>query len=710
MKNREMEDTMKHASFIKSLKLTCALAPLLGGAQQVAAQSIDYSSFEDLFGEPITVGATGTPKRASEVPVNMTIITAEQIRRSGSRDIPEILRAYVGIDVQRTSQNNARVAIRGRNVDSGRMRVLINGRDTFRTYEGVTQWASLPVSMAEIRQIEIVRGPSTSLYGANAVTGVINIVTFNPLSENISNITARIGSTGLKEVSGVATLQFGEGAGGIRISASHFEADIFDAPIPAIDIALRGEPDDNKISVDGLFQVADNIQWGVEFTYFEGVVNSMSEFGVPAYGSMEDYSIKSSLSIDTSSGKWNLVAHRNRNKEIRLTAITLETGDFIISSDIDATSDFIELSNSRTMGEKSSVRFSAGYKNDVTDQFGIGGNFLGTGYVGIRTLYGSALWDYAASEELTITGAARLDRLSPRRTAAEADFLPFTNDDYQSFAELSINLGIVYKVTELDSLKLTYARGFNAPNLFQFGGNISVTEVFLPFAAFGGGPNLRPSIVQQVELSYTTAIEDISGLLSIASYYRWDSGFFGTSTTGRVAPAPSGNLYAGPGVIGDFYTYGIELDLSSKSDTGLHWALRYSFAKTGGEIDRDPSLGTFVADILPFTELELRDASSKHIATAIVGYEKNGFWVDALVNYKSGFDTVSGVVNIPGFLDPTVSIGDAVVGNFTLGYKFESGLSVAARGEGVFHKLQEQSAAPSLAAERRIWLSISYDF
>ncbi|MBL4837116.1 MAG: TonB-dependent receptor plug domain-containing protein, partial [Kordiimonadaceae bacterium] len=166
-----------------ALKLSCSTIALFLAATQAHAQSIDYSSFEDMFGEPITVGATGTPKRASEVPVNMTIITAHQIRRSGSRDVPEILRTLVGLDVQRVTQTNANVAIRGMNIDGGRLRVLINGRDTFRTYEGVTQWATLPVSMAEIRQIEVVRGPSTSLYGANAVTGVVNIITFNPLNE-----------------------------------------------------------------------------------------------------------------------------------------------------------------------------------------------------------------------------------------------------------------------------------------------------------------------------------------------------------------------------------------------------------------------------------------------------------------------------------------------------------------------------------------------
>src|SRR5690349_12868807 len=64
-----------------------------------AAQSIDYNALETLFGEPVTMSATGKPQRASEVPATMEIITADDIRRSGATNIPDILRHYAGINV-----------------------------------------------------------------------------------------------------------------------------------------------------------------------------------------------------------------------------------------------------------------------------------------------------------------------------------------------------------------------------------------------------------------------------------------------------------------------------------------------------------------------------------------------------------------------------------------------------------------------------------
>jgi len=72
---------------------------MLLGPSPLRAQSMDYGSLEQLFGEPVTTSATGSPQRVTEVPANMTIITADEIRRSGARDIPGVLRHVAGVDV-----------------------------------------------------------------------------------------------------------------------------------------------------------------------------------------------------------------------------------------------------------------------------------------------------------------------------------------------------------------------------------------------------------------------------------------------------------------------------------------------------------------------------------------------------------------------------------------------------------------------------------
>ena len=70
-------------------KIGASLLLLATGAAR--AQQMDYSSLQSLFGEPVTTSAVGKPQRISDVPMAMDIITAEDIRRSGARNIPQVL-------------------------------------------------------------------------------------------------------------------------------------------------------------------------------------------------------------------------------------------------------------------------------------------------------------------------------------------------------------------------------------------------------------------------------------------------------------------------------------------------------------------------------------------------------------------------------------------------------------------------------------------
>src|ERR1700722_5895530 len=85
---------------------------LLGPAP-LRAQAVDYGALEQIFGEPITTSVTGKPQRASEVPGDLTIITQDDIRRSGATDIPSILQFVTGVDVRRYTYGDAEVGIRG---------------------------------------------------------------------------------------------------------------------------------------------------------------------------------------------------------------------------------------------------------------------------------------------------------------------------------------------------------------------------------------------------------------------------------------------------------------------------------------------------------------------------------------------------------------------------------------------------------------------
>ena len=183
---------MTKTTLIRRAALSLPLALFAGSGH---AQTIDYGSLEQLFNEPVTTSATGSPQRSTEAPVAMEIISAEDIKRSGATDIPTILSRVAGVDVLTWGAGGAAdVSIRG--YDQGyspRLLVLINGRQVYLDHYGYTAWASLPVELSEIRQIEVVKGPNSALFGFNAVGGVVNIITYNPKYDQKSSATLSAG-------------------------------------------------------------------------------------------------------------------------------------------------------------------------------------------------------------------------------------------------------------------------------------------------------------------------------------------------------------------------------------------------------------------------------------------------------------------------------------------------------------------------------------
>src|SRR4051812_24896541 len=197
---------------MKKILLAGAAAGLtFAAAASANAQSIDYGAMEQLFNEPVTTSATGSPQRSTEVPVDMTIISAADIKRSGAQDLPTILGRVAGIDVLNFAASQSDVGIRGYNqARSPRLLVLINGRQVYLDHFGYTDWNALPVQLSEIRQIEVVRGPNSAIFGFNAVSGVVNIITFNPKFDSTNAVEVRAGNNADTYASAVTTLHLGQ--------------------------------------------------------------------------------------------------------------------------------------------------------------------------------------------------------------------------------------------------------------------------------------------------------------------------------------------------------------------------------------------------------------------------------------------------------------------------------------------------------------------
>ena len=130
---------------------------------------------------PTVITAAKREQPMIESPSTINVITTEQIRESGVTNLADILRLAPGIDVLSLSISDPNVSARGLNGPrSDKMLVLVDGRSVYLDFFGVTLWTSLPIVAEDIKQIEIIRGPGSALYGANAFAGVVNIITKSP--------------------------------------------------------------------------------------------------------------------------------------------------------------------------------------------------------------------------------------------------------------------------------------------------------------------------------------------------------------------------------------------------------------------------------------------------------------------------------------------------------------------------------------------------
>ncbi|MFY2563801.1 TonB-dependent receptor domain-containing protein [Corallococcus terminator] len=193
--------------------------------------------------EERVVTASRRAQSSLEAPNATTVITSEDIRLSGATSLPELLRRVPGADVMSLGIGSANVSLRGFNQRiANKVLVLVDGRTEYQDFLGLTLWSTIPIGLDEIERIEVIRGPGSALYGANAMLGVINIITQAPGSGPRArfNVTAGTGNS----VAGSFLSHGNAGALRYRTSVAYSQADKWsrDYASDRPDIVLR-DPD-----------------------------------------------------------------------------------------------------------------------------------------------------------------------------------------------------------------------------------------------------------------------------------------------------------------------------------------------------------------------------------------------------------------------------------------------------------------------------------
>lgn len=190
---------MKPLPTLVALCITVLSASYQGNAQ-LSQDTIDYYTMEleDLLNMTI-VSASKKSESLFESPFSVSVVTSDEIRKTGCTSIAEAIRLVPGILVSEQTNGVYETQLRGQgnvppyehqtNSVNTTTLVMIDNRPVYNYIQGGTFWETLPIDINDVDKIEIVRGPASAIYGPNAVSGVINIITRRPEKEGLYMVT-----------------------------------------------------------------------------------------------------------------------------------------------------------------------------------------------------------------------------------------------------------------------------------------------------------------------------------------------------------------------------------------------------------------------------------------------------------------------------------------------------------------------------------------
>jgi len=217
-----MARTRAWIAFAFALLLPGTAATAQGTASPPATQPPAADEPATTIEDVIVVTASRTEQKLVDAPATMTVFTAEDIQSIPADDYGDLLRNIPGMNVTQTGARDVQMTGRGStNTLATTQLVLLDGRSIYLDFFGFVMWDFLPVNPAEIKQVEAVRGPGSAVWGANAMTGVVNLITKRP--QEMLGTSLLLGAGELKTSYGSLTHAGGSEHFGYKLSAGYYE-------------------------------------------------------------------------------------------------------------------------------------------------------------------------------------------------------------------------------------------------------------------------------------------------------------------------------------------------------------------------------------------------------------------------------------------------------------------------------------------------------
>jgi len=487
------------------------------------------------IGVTLVVTATRNEELSiQDAPVSISVIQSDAIASSPGQNFGDLLRSVPGLNVVQTSAREINLASRqSAPLLTNSQIALIDGRTVYSDFFNIIFWDLIPTNVGDIKQVEVVRGPASAMWGANAATGVVNIITKPPREAPGVNLTLTGG--GFSRVNQDAGGLFGVNASyshvpnekwAYRMSAGYFSADPYSRPTGQVPISTSpidptivvggGSYDATAFSNRGTHQPKLDLRVDRDFT--DGGHLSYS-------GGMAS----SSGIIHTPIGPFDL----QRGNYLGYSRISYDRGAFRVSGFANLLSGQApNLIERDAMGNPLRIDFN-------TDTYDVDGGYSQLVAGRHMLSYGGNLrrntFDISitpSAKDRTEVGAYVQDDISfgRARVALSARIDKFDNVVNPLFAPRA---AFIYKVASQQSVRFSFNRAYRAPSAIDNYLDITVIGGVLPLDQIL--PILPPDVPAQFPFPTRTVGNPDLKAESLNAYEVAYSGMFGRRTTAEVA-------------------------------------------------------------------------------------------------------------------------------------------------------------------------------
>lgn len=406
--------------------------------------------------ETVVVTASRTAQPLNNVAAAVTVVTGEQLENSPVDNYGDVLRTVPGVNVAQMSARDIQVTSRGAtNSLATSQLVLLDNRSLYLDFFGFVMWDFAPMDPNHIKQVEVVRGPGSAVWGANAMTGVINILTKSPKETPGTTIT--LGGGELGTLNGAVSHSGSKGDFSYRLDASYYEQDPYDRPTGIIPGTMTPYP---SYTNQGTQQPKVNLRfdWDTEYDSTFSVRGGWAATDGIIHTGIGPFDIDKGTSLSFVSAEWE---HKAQRASFFVNALDGEAPNLLT---VDATTGMpifftfksetynLDYTNTSIVGGKHALTYGGNARHnqfdlsiapqgDTRDEYGA--------FLQAEMLFGKVRW---------LVGA-RVDDLDPIGTV------------------VSPRTSVLVKVADKHALRFSYNRAFRSPSMVQ---NYLDATIFTP--------------------------------------------------------------------------------------------------------------------------------------------------------------------------------------------------------------------------------------